>query len=302
MARETQGIGTQARRRNGFTILELLVVTAIIGVLIGILLPALMAARESARRLQCTSNLHEVGLAVAQHHEGAKRLPAAWKNAADRVSGYGWAVALLPYLEQADLQRSLNCRLPVAAAENERPRSTDLPIMRCPSDISEPLFDLAAERAHPPGDHATLSGSRSASLEPELLVRLPSANYVGVYGTLEADESYPAPAGDGPIISDRNIRFADLERGQSHTLLVGERTAAMVPSTWLGVNFRGEDAACRLVGSAMTTPSCDACDECEFGSRHSGGSNFVWADGHVGLLESDIDPAAYRQLARRRTN
>jgi prepilin-type processing-associated H-X9-DG protein len=95
------------------------------------------------------------------------------------------------------------------------------------------------------------------------------------------------------------VRYADLERGQSHTLLVGERTTAMVPSTWLGVDFRGEDAACRLVGSAITTPSCETCDECEFGSRHSGGSNFAWADGHVTLVDDNIDPAEYQQLAKR---
>jgi prepilin-type processing-associated H-X9-DG protein len=124
---------------------------------------------------------------------------------------------------------------------------------------------------------------------------------VGVFGTLEADETFPAPAGDGPIVSGRPIRYADLERGQSHTLLVGERTTAMVPSTWLGVNFRGEDAACRLVGSAITTPSCDSCDECEFGSRHAGGAIFAWGDGHVSLVLSDIDPIQYQRLAKRRS-
>jgi len=96
------------------------------------------------------------------------------------------------------------------------------------------------------------------------------------------------------------VRFADLQRGQSHTIIVGERTTAMVPSTWFGVHFRGEDAACRLVGSAMTNPNCETCDECEFGSRHSGGSNFVWGDGHVSLLMHDIDPHEYQILAKRR--
>ena len=122
---------------------------------------------------------------------------------------------------------------------------------------------------------------------------------MGVYGTVEADETFPAPAGDGPIIADRAVRYADLQRGQSHTLLVGERPASMVPSTWFGVNFQGEDAACRLVGSAITSPSCESCDECEFGSRHSGGSNFAWADGHVCLVTSDIEPREYQLLAKR---
>lgn len=290
------------RRERAFTVLELLVVTAIIGALIGLLFPALMAARESARRLQCKSNLREIGLAIQQRHEAVKKLPEAWTAASDRMSGYGWAVALLPYLEESDLSNSIGRTLPISDDRNESPRSTDLAIMRCPSDISDPTFELLVEMHDPPVIHASSSmvAPPLAADETVPLVRLPTANYLGVYGTLEADESFPAPAGDGPIISDRAVRFADLQRGQSHTLIVGERTAAMVPSTWLGVDFQGEDAACRLVGSAMTTPNCETCDECEFGSRHSGGSNFVWADGHVSLVPDDIDTIVYQGLAKRR--
>lgn len=291
----------QTWHRRAFTVLELLVVTAIIGILIGLLLPALMAARESARRLQCTSNLHEVGLAVQQHHDAKKHLPQAWKSSPDGMSGYGWAVALLPFLEQRDLGSAVNVRLTVADSRNDSSRNAELGIMRCPSDISEPTFELHAEG--PPAAGGTgMSAAGDPGAESEgspPLTLLPAANYVGVFGTLEADETFPAPAGDGPIVSDRLVRYADLERGQSHTLIIGERTTAMVPSTWLGVDFRGEDAACRLVGSAITTPSCETCDECEFGSRHSGGSNFAWADGHVTLVSDDIDPIEYQQLAKR---
>jgi prepilin-type processing-associated H-X9-DG protein len=135
---------------------------------------------------------------------------------------------------------------------------------------------------------------------------LPTANYVGVYGTLEADEYYElvgqTERGDGPIVFDRRITFANLLRGQSKTLLVGERKMSMVPSTWLGVDLRGQDATCRLVGSAITHPNCDECDECEFTSRHNGGANFVWADGHVEMVSDDIDPKAYRDLAKRLTD
>ncbi|MGE3240205.1 MAG: DUF1559 domain-containing protein [Pirellulales bacterium] len=289
------------KRRGAFTVLELLVVIGIIGMLVGLLLPALMAARESARRLQCTSNLHELGLAIQEHHDATKHLPQAWKASADGMSGYGWAVALLPYIEQSALGKSVNCKLKVADAHNEVSRNAELAIMRCPSDISESTFELYAEHQSPMAPSSakaeTTPPPEAESLIP--LTLLPAANYVGVFGTLEADETFPAPAGDGPIVSHRTVRYADLERGQSHTLLVGERTTAMVPSTWLGVDFRGEDAACRLVGSAITTPSCETCDECEFGSRHSGGSNFAWADGHVTLVDDDIDPAEYQQLAKR---
>src|SRR5262245_16721308 len=224
-----------AVKQPGFTVLELLVVTAIIGILLGLLLPALMSARESARCMQCKSNLHEIGLAIQQHHDAAKRLPEAWTIASDKVSGYGWAVVLLPYLEESSVGRSINCKLPVADVQNDMPRNSDLPIMRCPSDISEPTFELLAEQPGAHDHHGATSALTSTGVAETSLVRLPAANYLGVYGTLEADETFPAPAGDGPIVSNRKVRYSDLQHGQSHTLIVGERTTAMAPSTWYGV-------------------------------------------------------------------
>ncbi len=130
-------------------------------------------------------------------------------------------------------------------------------------------------------------------------MRLPSANYVGLFGTIEPDDGYPPPPGDGVIVVGQVVRLANLQRGSSQTLVMGERATATIPSTWLGVDFRGEDAACRLVGSAMTSPNCATCDECEFSSRHVGGAMFLWADGHVDLVPHDIDAAIYRRLAQR---
>jgi prepilin-type processing-associated H-X9-DG protein/prepilin-type N-terminal cleavage/methylation domain-containing protein len=287
-------------KRPAFTILELLVAVAIIGGLIAILFPALMAAREAARSMQCKNNLREIGVSMQQYHDATKRFPQAWKVAPDKVSGFGWAVALLPFLEESPLAHKINCDLPVSASQNEATRNTDLAIMRCPSDISESSFELLPEPARVHATQSTNASSTPLASSDLPLVRLPTANYVGVYGTLEADDTIPAPSGDGTIISDRMVRFADLQRGPSHTIIVGERPTSLVPSTWYGVNFKGEDAACRLVGAAISSPNCEPCDECEFGSRHSGGSNFAWADGHVTLVHSDIDRAEYQQLSMRR--
>jgi prepilin-type processing-associated H-X9-DG protein/prepilin-type N-terminal cleavage/methylation domain-containing protein len=290
-----------AYQKRAFTILELLVVVAIIGALLSMLFPALMAAREAARCMQCKNSLREIGVAIQQHHDAVKKLPEAWRVSTDKFSGYGWAIALLPYLEEAALAKGINFNVPVSAPQNEVTRNTDVSIMRCPSDISDPTFDLLPE---PPSHVFSKSSAKADSMPSDSvsLVRLPSANYVGVFGTLEADETFPAPAGDGPIVSNRTVRITDLRRGASHTIIVGERPAAMVPSTWFGVNFKGEDAACRLVGSAITSPNCEPCDECEFGSRHSGGSNFAWADGHVTLVHNDIDRIEYQLLSKRRMN
>jgi prepilin-type processing-associated H-X9-DG protein len=279
--------------------MELLVAIAIVGMLVGLLLPALMAAREVSRRQHCANNLHQLGVAIQLHHDSHQALPAAWRLSTDDPwAGYGWAVAILPYLEESAIAKGMNTELPLTAAQNAAARNADLSIMRCPSDISESMFELRTEVSLSPASHGTAIMS-AANVDGPLLAELPIANYVGVFGTLEADDTFPAPLGDGPI-ANCHVRFADLARGQSKTVLVGERTTARVPSTWFGVHFRGEDAACRLVGSAMTKPSCDYCDECEFASRHSGGANFVWADGHVSFIGKEIDSNEYQRLARRR--
>src|SRR3954469_22462761 len=92
-------------RRRGFTLIELLVVIAIIGVLVALLLPAVQAAREAARRIQCTNNLKQLGLAIHNYESANGVLPPPFVLgiiSGRTLNGNGWSAhaRVLPYLEQ----------------------------------------------------------------------------------------------------------------------------------------------------------------------------------------------------------
>lgn len=298
-----------SKKRNGFTVLELLVSVAILGTLVATLLPAVMHARELTRLAQCTNNVRQFGLALIQYHDHVRALPRAWSG-----DGFGsrfaesWGSQILPELGVTTNARTLQGGLGRGLLESyELAADCRLSIFLCPSDIAEPAFELLTG-----GEpfESGLSTSHATTYQRTSRTRgyLPTANYVAVYGTVEADDFEEASTpngqtfGDGCIIHDRGVKLAELVRGTSQTLLVGERKMAMVPSTWLGVDLDGEDAACRITGSAITRPNCEPCDECEFSSRHAGGSVFLWADGHVSLVTDSIDTHLYRQSAKRRND
>ena len=270
---------------SGFTIIELLVSMAVIAVLAAVLLPALGAARETSRRMECTSRLRQIGIALHQYHEVHGGLPPGWQPEPSGESAYAWSVALLPLLEQRSLDDTVRRHEPISSPIHADVRRQSLPIFLCPSDVGTEAFELY------PDDAFVIE-----STEP--LVKLPTANYVAVFGTLQADD-VPGCQGDGAFLERRSVRLAELMRGQSNTLLVGERTFRKVPSTWLGFDYRGEDAECRIVGNADKGPNRDDADECEFDSRHPGSTNFLWGDGHVQAVGDSVDAGLYRNWARR---
>lgn len=101
----TNSYGKNKQHRNAFTLVELLVVIAIIGILVGLLLPAVQAAREAARRMQCSNNLKQMGLAVHNFESAQRKLPHSGQcdSTGSNTTTYmihSTATILLPYLEQ----------------------------------------------------------------------------------------------------------------------------------------------------------------------------------------------------------
>jgi len=121
------------RYRRGFTLVELLVVVAIIGVLVALLLPAVQAAREAANRAECASNLKQMGLAVHNFHDTNRGLPPQGTyTVGTTFSGYSIHARILPFVEQGNVHDLVNYDVGYAAQPNVC--KMKIPLYRCPSD------------------------------------------------------------------------------------------------------------------------------------------------------------------------
>jgi prepilin-type N-terminal cleavage/methylation domain-containing protein/prepilin-type processing-associated H-X9-DG protein len=290
-----------ARLKKGLTLVELLVVIAIVSILAALLLPAIQAAREAARRLQCTNNTRQIGLALQTHHDTFQRLPSGWiAYPPHGEPGWSWATRLLQHIEQQNLVQGSGfgahsggsggpggpggsgggAAFQIRHASNKLLRETPIVTFLCPSDPTEKLFTL---HQGGPGGPAMFDVAR--------------ANYVGVFGT-GIIESTPA-AGQGCFFQNSSIRFADISDGLSNTLLVGEHASRLEHATWVGAVPGAHRHMARVVSSAGRVPNHVPNDIADFSSFHPGGANFVLGDGSVRLISDQIDRIVFQALATR---
>ncbi len=290
-----------SRFARGFTLVELLVVIAIIGILIALLLPAVQAAREAARRMTCTNNLKQVGLAMHLYHDVHRRLPPGWSAWHPSTGqpyflgkpGWAWGVGLLPFIEQSALGQSIRLDLPITDPANAKARITPLSVFRCPTDPCEETFVLEPGNEPKPNYDPGFSATELAA-----------SNYIGVFGTTRMAEVCGGGGncvGDGAMVFQRSFRFADIADGLSSTYVVGERSSEISPSTWVGVLAGGSHGPGRVVGVAVTPPNSAQKAFANFSSRHPAGTNFLAGDGSVRLTPETVDMRVYHALCTRAT-
>src|SRR5262245_27202380 len=129
----------QFPKRRGFTIIEILTVIATIVILIALLLPAVQQAREGARKLQCRSNLMQIGLALRNYESAQGSLPPGVVDPNppilnnDKGYHFGWMVQILPHVEASNIYRNFDFSVSVYDKRNVEAASATVAVLHCPS-------------------------------------------------------------------------------------------------------------------------------------------------------------------------
>lgn len=261
------------QRRGGFTLIELMVVIAIIGILVALLMPAVQSAREAARRTQCKSRLKQFALALHNYHDSHSILPPGSLNIGSAFrpfSGWGWCAMALPELDQAPLYYSIDFSTNNAVGPNLAISGTSIPFTLCPSDIGP----------------QKITSRSSAGISAEIA----AGNYLGVESMLSALSA---------------IKLGDVTDGLSTTFFHGESVYVFdgtvdseSTSSWCGkITFANEWTNNSI--PHFHTSNSAGINRSVFASRHPGGAQFAFGDGSVSFLNENMDRDIYAALGTR---
>jgi prepilin-type N-terminal cleavage/methylation domain-containing protein len=299
------------RSRAGFTLVELLVVIAIIGILVALLLPAVQAAREAARRMQCSNNLKQIGLALHNYHDTYKSLAPGYLVKRDPTNlnvclpaenGWAWGAFILPFMEQQPLHGQLDVGNNSLFGAMSNPTllalmSQSIPSYRCPSDTA-PGLNTANRKKFSPWNNA-------AGLQ------MATANYVGNNTSWDLEWDGNVDRTQGIFVQDEAVSFRDILDGTSNVIMVGERRWRVKLDNG---NLQTIEAAV-TVGVTHNAATCDEGDNNRlsavlamgrpkinralnnnngrnrwgYSSNHPGGAMFVMSDASVQFIPETIN-------------
>lgn len=301
--------------KKAFTLVELLVVIAIIGVLVGLLLPAVQAAREAARRMQCSNNLKQIGLALHNYHDTFRTFPMGQGN----VGSVGALVVLpalvFPFIEQGNLLNQFNPDYGVCRCGEQRLNNWLLTQRRvvsyiCPSNPLDTGVEWTGATATGSIIPANQGDSWAGHYQGIANSGLTAGKLQTWFGSAMCGPGGPAvatgasPGGpcnvplDGMFYRNSRVRIGDISDGTTNTLMFSETlgnqngrldnqhpwgnyAGGLTTRNGINANFRSVPrlSGWRYDDSLFTGP----------GSFHTGGAQFALGDASVRFVSDTLD-------------